>query len=67
MTDVYVYDAMGRVETEARAVLAHCCEGDDLRTRLAILKRFSKQEAVDTIEARRRICARLLERGKFFV
>jgi butyryl-CoA dehydrogenase len=67
MTDVYIYEAMGRVEAEARAVLAHCCEGDDLRTRLAILKRFTKQEAVDTIEGRRRICARLLERGKYSV
>jgi len=67
MTNVYVYEAVGRVEAEARAVLAHCCDGDDLRTRLAILKRFTKQEAVDTIEGRRRICGRLLERGKYFV
>ncbi len=67
MTEVYVYEAMARVEHEARAVLAACSEGDDLRMRLAILKRFAKQEPVDTIGARRRICARLLERGKYFV
>ncbi len=67
MTGVYVHDAVGKVEAEAKAALAHCCEGDDLRARLAILKRFTKQESVDTIEARRRICGRLLERGKYFV
>ena len=67
MTEVYIYEAMSRVEAESKAVLTACAEGDDLRMQLAILKRFTKQEPVDTIAARRRICARVLERGKYFV
>ena len=67
MTRVYVYEAMNRAEAEARTVLATCSEGDSLRTQLAVLKRFSKQETVDTITLRRRICGRLLEQGKYFV
>jgi len=66
-TAVFLYDALNKAEVEARSVLAACAEGDDLRMKLAILKRFAKQDAVDTIGARRRICARLLERGQYFV
>ncbi len=67
MTAVCVYEAMHRAESEARAVLSACSEGDELRMQLAILKRFAKQEPVDTIGLRRRICGRVLEQGKYFV
>jgi hypothetical protein len=48
-------------------VLAACAEGDALRTNLAILKRFTKHELVDTIGLRKKIAARMIESGKYTV
>jgi alkylation response protein AidB-like acyl-CoA dehydrogenase len=56
---VFTRDAMGRVETAARGVLAACSEGDALRANLALLRRFARFDPVDTVAARRRIAARM--------
>jgi len=53
----FLYDASDRVEKEARTALAAVAEGDMLRTQLAVLRRFSKREPLDTIASRRRIAA----------
>jgi alkylation response protein AidB-like acyl-CoA dehydrogenase len=53
----FIYDAADRVEKNARKVLAAVAEGDMLRTQLAVLKRFSKREAVDTVALRRTVAA----------
>ncbi len=52
---VFLYDAGDRVEKHARTALGAVAEGDMLRTQLAVLKRFSKREPVDTIALRRRV------------
>ncbi len=62
---VFLRDAMNIVEDSARTVLANCSEGDGLRMNLAILKRFTKYEPVDSISARRRLAARLIETGRY--
>jgi alkylation response protein AidB-like acyl-CoA dehydrogenase len=49
------------------SVLAACSEGDTLRTNLAVLKRFTKYEPVNTIGLRRKIAARMIEAGKYTV
>jgi hypothetical protein len=67
MTAVVIYDAMNRAEAEARTALTTCGEGDTLRTHLAVLRRFAKQDAVDTIALRRRIAQRVLEAEKYVV
>ncbi len=67
MAAVSSADAMDTIETSARTVLAACSEGDELRTSLAVLRRFTKRDAVDTIALRRRIAARLLEAGRYSV
>jgi len=67
MTAVVIYDAMNRAEAEARTALTACGEGDTLRTHLAVLRRFAKQDAVDTIALRRRIAQRVLEAEKYVV
>jgi len=56
-TRVFINDAAGRVEEEARRALAAVHEGDMLTTQLAVLKRFSKRAPVDTIGLRRRVAA----------
>ncbi len=60
MCQVFVGDAMARIEASARPVLAACAEGDSLRAKLAILRRFAKLEPVDSIAIRRRIAETLL-------
>jgi uncharacterized protein YfiM (DUF2279 family) len=54
---VFVYDAADRVEKQARTAIAGVAEGDMLRTQLAILRRFLKREAVDTVALRRNVAA----------
>ena len=61
MTQVYINDAIGRVETRAKDVLAAISEGDMLRTNLAAMKRFLKFPPVNTIELRRKIADKMLE------
>jgi butyryl-CoA dehydrogenase len=67
LTAVFAREAMDIIELSAKTVLAACSEGDALRTNLAVLKRFTKAEIVDTIGLRRRIAARLIEAGKYVV
>src|SRR5262245_18588416 len=54
---VFISDAMERVEHEAKRALAAEHEGDMLTTQMAVLKRFGKRAAVDTIALRRQVAA----------
>jgi butyryl-CoA dehydrogenase len=54
---VFIADAAERVDHEAKRAIAAVHEGDLLLTQLAVLKRFGKRPAVDTIALRRRIAA----------
>jgi hypothetical protein len=67
MAAVLLRESTEWIESSARAVLAACAEGDNLRTNLAVLRRFVKFEPVNAIEMRRRIAARLLESGRYQV
>jgi alkylation response protein AidB-like acyl-CoA dehydrogenase len=60
MAAVFVSDSMDLIEDTARTVLAGCSEGDALRTNFAILRRFTKRDAVNTIALRRQIAHGLL-------
>jgi len=64
---VFLREAMEIIESAARNVLAASSEGDELRTNLAVLKRFTKLEPVNAIAARRRIAERLLAAGRYLV
>ena len=64
---VLLRDGMARVEVAARTVLAACSAGDELRTNMAVLRRFAKYEPVDSIALRRRIADRLLAAGRYVV
>ncbi|HWR53749.1 MAG TPA: acyl-CoA dehydrogenase family protein [Bryobacteraceae bacterium] len=62
---VFLRDSLEAVESAARNVLAACAEGDTLRTQLAVLKRFTKFDAVDAIATRRRIASRVLAAQRY--
>jgi alkylation response protein AidB-like acyl-CoA dehydrogenase len=64
---VFVRDAMARVDVTARTVLAGCADGDTLRTQMAILRRLTKYEPIDSIAARRRIASRVLDAERYAV
>ena len=65
MTRVYLSQAMERVESAARKVIAAVADGDMLRTQLAILRRLGKYEPFNTVELRQTIAQKMIERGKY--
>jgi hypothetical protein len=67
MCAVLLRDSMSRIDAFARPVLAACTEGDDLRMKMTVLRRFAKFEPVNSIGLRRRIADRLLSAGQYTV
>ncbi len=65
MAAVLIRDCMTRIEGFARPVLAACGEGDALRAKMTVLRRFAKFEPIDSISIRRRIADRLLATGHY--
>jgi butyryl-CoA dehydrogenase len=65
MTRVYLSQAMEKVESAARKVIAAVADGDMLRTQLAILRRLAKYEPFNTIALRQQVAHKMIERGKF--
>jgi len=67
MTQVYLAQAMDKIEAAARKVIAAVAEGDMLRTQMAIVRRLSKYEPFNTIAARQTIANRIIEAGKYIL
>jgi alkylation response protein AidB-like acyl-CoA dehydrogenase len=65
MTRVFCNDAVGRIEARAKAVLAGMSEGDELRTLLAALRRFTKLQPMNAIAARQRIADEMIKANKY--
>ncbi len=66
MAGVYCNDAILRIEAKAKNTLAAIAEGDEGRTLLVALKRFTKNNSpINTIAARRRIADTLIEANAY--
>lgn len=65
MAKTYIFDAAIRIHTAGRNALNAFAEGDELRMMLMGLKRFTKTEDMNTVEARRIIAAKLIEANKY--
>jgi alkylation response protein AidB-like acyl-CoA dehydrogenase len=65
MTRVFCNDAVERIEAHAKNTLAGISEGDELRTLLAALRRFTKLTPMNTIAARQRIADVLIKANKY--
>jgi butyryl-CoA dehydrogenase len=65
MTRVYLSQAMEKIESAAKKVIAAVADGDMLRTQLAILRRLGKYEPFNTIQLRQQIAEKIIERGKY--
>ena len=64
-THAFTYDAMDRLEKEARTALAAISDGDMLLTHLAALRRFAKHAPIDTVALRRRIADAVLLQERY--
>ena len=65
MTRVFCNDAVERIEARAKNTLAGMADGDELRTLLAALRRFTKLTPMNTITARQRIADVLITANKW--
>ena len=65
MTQVYLSQAMEKVEAAAKKIVAAVADGDMMRTQLAVLRRLAKHEPFNTIAARQKIAQRMVEAGKY--
>ena len=61
----FIYDAMDRIEKEARTALAATAEGDTLITQLAVLRRFAKHATIDTIALRKTVANAVLAQDRY--
>jgi alkylation response protein AidB-like acyl-CoA dehydrogenase len=62
---VFIADAAERLEHEAKRAIAAVHEGDMRTTQMAVLKRFGKRAAVDTIALRRRVAAAVQAQDRY--
>jgi alkylation response protein AidB-like acyl-CoA dehydrogenase len=64
-TKLYINDAMGRIESAAKNALAATVEGDELRTLLAALRRFTKYTPINTSAVRERLADKVVAAGGY--
>jgi butyryl-CoA dehydrogenase len=65
MTQVYLAEAMARIEVAVRKVIAAAAEGDNLRVQTAIVRRLVKHDPINVIGLRQQIATRVIEAGKY--
>jgi phosphoglucomutase len=65
MTRVFCNDAIERIEADAKNTLAAMAEGDELRTLLAALRRFTKMTPMNTVAARQKIAKAMIEANRY--
>ncbi len=64
-TQLYLSEAMNRIEASAKRVIAAVSEGDMLRTQMAILRRLVKYEPFNTIGLTQQVAAKVIDAGKY--
>ncbi|MDX2029896.1 MAG: acyl-CoA dehydrogenase family protein [Blastocatellia bacterium] len=64
-TRLYTHDAVNRIEVTAKNALAAIGEGDELRIMLSALKRFTKQEPLNTAAVRERLADKVVAAGGY--
>ncbi len=65
MARVYLNDAMDRLNIHAKNAIQAISEGDEQRMLLMGLKRFTKTQGLNTVEARRKVAAALITANKY--
>jgi alkylation response protein AidB-like acyl-CoA dehydrogenase len=65
MTRVYMMQALDKIESAAKKVIADVADGDMLRTQLAIVRRLAKHDPFNTIALRQQVAQKVIEAGKY--
>ncbi len=65
MTQIYLSNAVARIELSARKALAAVAEGDILRTQMMILRRLLKHDPFNVIALQQQVAGRVLESGRY--
>lgn len=65
MVRTYLYDAADKINKSGKDAINAFAEGDEQRMMLLGLKRFTKAEAFNSKEARRRIADKLISENKY--
>ena len=65
MTQLQTARSILTIEASVRKVIAAVAEGDMLRTQMAIVRRLSKHDPIDTVTLGRKVAARVVEAGKY--
>jgi butyryl-CoA dehydrogenase len=65
MTRIYMTQALDKIESAAKKVVADVAEGDMLRSQLAIVRRLAKHEPFNTIALGQQVALKVLETGKY--
>lgn len=66
ITRTFIYDAADRIHHAGKTAVNSFADGDEQRMMLMGVKRFTRTEPYNAKDARRRIAAKLLEKGHFF-
>jgi butyryl-CoA dehydrogenase len=61
----FAQDALDRIETSARRLLAALAEGDTLKGYLGALARFTRRDPANTVALRRQVAAAAIEAGRY--
>ncbi|MBW1712708.1 MAG: acyl-CoA dehydrogenase family protein [Deltaproteobacteria bacterium] len=61
----YLDDTLPRVETWGKQILAHVEEGDMLKTQLMALRKFTKNQPIDVVAAKRLVAAKVFDREAY--
>ena len=65
MTQIYMAEAIDRVNAAAKEAIASFTKGDEQKVMLMGLKRFTKMDLVNTKELRRQVADTMIAKGKF--
>lgn len=63
----FIYDAADRINHAGKAAINSFAEGDEQRMMLLGVKRFTKTDNFNTKDARRRIAAKVITEGKYWL
>ncbi|GLX67446.1 acyl-CoA dehydrogenase family protein [Paenibacillus glycanilyticus] len=67
MTEVFVQEALEKIEAIAKVALAGLVKGDTLQMQLSVLKKLMRGPLVDTIATKRDIAARVISGEQYIV
>ncbi len=65
MAIIYLHDAIEKATSAARQAIMAFAEGDELKLMLMGLKRFTKIDAYNLKEARRKVANHVIEKGEY--